>query len=119
MREIKFRAWDDTIKKMWFPSAVAADGRTIALVNQFGVEGADFSGDVIEQFTGLRDKNGREIYEGDILESPKDACGRKLISVVKWSLDAPCFYHTLPCGWNELTIIGNTHENPELLKERG
>lgn len=69
MREIKFRAWDAKEEKMWWPDAIAADGRNIALINVFGVQTSDTQEDVLMQYTGLKDKNGKEIYEGDIIQA--------------------------------------------------
>lgn len=71
---------------------------------------------VIEQCTGLKDKNGRLIYEGDIVKFRE-------IGVITWSKYAPAFICEKD-GWNvadvgkKLEIIGNIHENPELLEEK-
>lgn len=69
------------------------------------------------QFTGLKDKNGKEIYEGDLLKRP----GFLSIFEVKWQEESAAFlrqsmnwiYQSIDSG---LEIIGNIHENPELLK---
>ena len=91
----------------------------------------------VGQYTGLKDKNGKRIFEGDILHIAKiaDALGGyyrppldyHVNVVVKWDLCAWMWetlcddkrYITFPDAWclYECEIIGNAHDNPELLKE--
>lgn len=58
MREQKFRVWDDKLKKFWYGNI-----REI-----FGHLPTDVKDEHIQQFTGIKDKNGIPIFEGDILE---------------------------------------------------
>lgn len=103
-REIKFRAWD-TEKKIMFPSS------TIFKINIGAYE--DSCNLIVMQYTGKKDKNGIEIYEGDLVS---DSCG---IYYVFWS-DSYCgwgigddkteFYERMS-KQGELKVIGNIYEN--------
>ena len=127
MREIKFRAWDNVNKRMgyflkgfvwcdeYYTWNLSPDGGSIMDVPPG--ENIDFM-----QYTGLHDKNGREVYEGDIISSIGERCKR----IFKISFDTvydddglswPCF--TMPIseyGDETYEVIGNIHESPELLK---
>ena len=90
------------------------------------------SRDTVGQFTGLTDKNGKKIFEGDICTYPDgwvdhagDGVETFSVGVVTWYNEHPCFYLTNNIGveWDEIwdtageiTVIGNIHDNPELLR---
>jgi len=125
MREIKFRAWDKKEKRMF----IVENLRIIrdVLVNQDRKYSVSERGYVcrnkteIMQFTGLKDKNGKEIYEGDILL--KNNGDRFLVF---WNNDALSYFvKNLRTGFENMldlhkepiSIFGNIYENPELLEE--
>lgn len=136
MREIKFRAWDKERENMvhqgsntnknngWILGQFIFDELSPGLiVTPYGEENAiDIMKFELMQYTGLKDKNGKEIYEGDILQ---DARKRKFVvtfnsgigswvnkPITKNTTSYPCFNFGSVRG---LEVIGNTFENPELL----
>ncbi|WP_436645296.1 YopX family protein [Lactiplantibacillus plantarum] len=69
-----------------------------------------------EQFTGLTDVNGKDIYEGDIVENERGEILRVSYSAIDASFVAGnCYFGSIGAG-KEIRIIGNVHANPELLK---
>lgn len=114
-REIKFRAWNDS-KKDWEGNfSISRIGSFLRLGISQSTEGIH-----VMQFTGLLDKNGKEIYEGDIVA---DRSHTDLIFAIEYDNEHAGYY--MPeafeeeCRWPisevELEIIGNIYENPELL----
>jgi len=70
MREIKFRAWDKEFKMVSKPMEVFKNGQSFFFFQGIGTRCPNYESLIIVQFTGLKDKNGKEIYEGDkILDS--------------------------------------------------
>lgn len=117
MREFKFRAWSEPLKKMDYNelNAIGFDGKI-----HFG--NADITGfhNSVMQYTGLKDKNGVEIYEGDILEYTNSFGHRerKNILVVKWSdADSSFLMGGIRTDYavRGSVVIGNIYENPELI----
>ena len=111
MREIKFRAWDKT-EKCWRYETIESIcsaiyfGDTSALdLNHISV-----SDEMLENFclfTGLKDKRGVEIYEGDLIRPPNVITGVIEVKIPN--------HYFLPWEPKETEIIGNVWENPELL----
>lgn len=122
MREIKFRAWDTQLKTFLYSGF---GGRTFSIF----IKRVNCLRFLINQYTGLKDKNGKEIYEGDILkwiawgypgneiESNEIFINKHgdLLHKVEWNDDGFNIPYTFEIQkyWE---IIGNIHENPELIK---
>jgi len=120
MREIKFRAWDTSKKQMF--NVICLDFKEHGYIDEEIGWHKDFICHLM-QYTGLKDKNGKEIYEGDIVKG--------------WIYDEydeekdkydKVFWHDEYCGFyidyieeyrlyelRDAEIIGNIYENPELI----
>ena len=108
MREIKFRAWDDLEKNFLY------FGYKEGLISHCDNQYQKLNIRHIEQFTGLHDKNGKEIYEGDICRVD---CGTYIeIDVIKYERSGFKFHSENMPPENDIEVIGNIHENPELMK---
>lgn len=103
-REIKFRAWSDELKEWRYP--------VLDITNNMHKQ----TYLILEEFIGMKDKKGNEIYEGDIVISDN-----KNVFVIVRSIDFVGFRLKSDKEYKlhyeySLEIIGNIHENPELLK---
>ena len=150
MRELKFRVWSEEDKQYRTDCSACKlfNGKTGCPATIYNEEGDRFD---IEQYTGLKDKNGKEIYEGDVVHiTPyfKKKGGKRFmaqkpyrnpLSVIEWDDDAGAFSeNTYENGEfqiggflfemaldsetlegtqrHTIEVIGNIHENPELLE---
>lgn len=122
MREIKFRQWSEQNKKFFYWGYVDRSFSSPTTVNGVAVPTPS------EQFTGLLDKNGVEIYEGDILEHSWKPMGKaeliiKRLKVVfdngmftQWEVGDSDDAYAVWYPWNDIEVIGNIYENKDLLK---
>jgi len=121
MREHKYRAWDKKQKK-WIGANLHMSVTDGSLWWQFGY-GCDILSKEerenieLSEYTGLKDKNGKEIYEGDVLRAFDRNYEVKIVitnsrAFVDYGYSEE---HNGPCdSWTE--IIGNIYENPELME---
>ncbi len=134
MREIKFRAWDTRENKMLSPRTIQEI--MVGKISEWLVRGY-----ILEQFTGLTDKNGKEIYEGDVIEFSdkwewyRGSYGIKmhsasgdLLTTLQEEYEAEPMERRTICipgdyEWllsSEIqqwwVVIGSIHENPSLLE---
>lgn len=136
MREIKFRAWNTRENKMLY--------RKLFEMNWYETDKNDASGChtwgaisggqsrflEVMQYTGLKDKNGKEIYEGDILDLTQQFDDYEMYGEVMWGDEEAMWLCLKKDGddteQGELSsyidkrtqIIGNIYENPDLLTKR-
>ena len=123
---IKFRAWEDRGKEYIEDVLIGSDGKVYF---DDGVATQDDLDISVERFTGLKDVNGKDIYEGDVAQPVSSYINLKRgkpfevkkgnyvygkwiakdISSKKLSVDG-CYFN------DEIQLIGNVHANPELLE---
>jgi hypothetical protein len=126
MRSIKFRVWSNWKNEGYITyagtSGIAIDiegGKPVRAVPPHDLE--ELENLIVEQFTGITDKNDREIFEGDIVkvltgepdeDEPKGYFDYELVEPIQ------NFYEPTPWGdFEDYEVVGNIHENPELLKQ--
>ena len=127
MREIKYRGLNEETGEWvygWYTKLVEGIRRFDAIIADVDGELTRFyihNKETIGQYTGLHDKNGKEIYEGDLIKYGSDA---PLEVIYRES----CFCYNQKSRYisrlqifdniNKIEVIGNIHENPELLEGR-
>lgn len=118
-REIKFRA--KSLGGIWEYGDLHLRSKHPHIHNMIGAK-IYIDSNTIGQFTGLHDKNGKEIYEGDIVKtlvSRLNSTKNKKYRNFMIRYDAPHFwngYDTLLMSEWQMEVIGNIYDNPELLE---
>ncbi len=135
MREIKFRAWWHTDTPDYYRGKRTNPDKMLQVGDDCGtkhpldccVYACQGQSVILMQFTGLKDKNGKEIYEGDLLlvRLQDYGCPKVDVFQVIWNTTNARFKLTDrngdPWGFddtNSMEVIGNIYENPELLEAR-
>ncbi|CYU77217.1 hypothetical protein HO662_02785 [Streptococcus suis] len=124
----KFRAWDKISHAWRHDVYIGLDGLAKDL-SRTGEEPFELPLDnvIIMQSTGLFDKNGKEIFEGDVVvvydelnefepEVYEIVYSQDNLAWIFYDNESHDFYLISTCTWDELEIIGNAHQNPELLE---
>ena len=122
MREIKFRAWDKEEKRFWYFTLEDVLKRNMSYRGSWDEK--ILRGEK-QQYTNLKDENGKEIYEGDILKVKSDDGTINLY--VKYDTDMGEYLLIKEGEWedslygcmcfNEVEVVGNIYENEDLLKQ--
>jgi hypothetical protein len=129
MRDIKFRAWDEKEKQMYYDIQDAYDGANDLPEDSFGLflgrcnfARSPMSKYIVMQFTGVEDKKGAEIYEGDVVKNERGEAGKVVFAQGRFVSE-----YLPPHNWDPMEpcdglldrqeVIGNIYENSELLGE--
>ena len=129
----KFRVWESYYKKMfandqiiiWDGNVYVNDANKITVDS---MKGWSIDDKYLMQSTGLFDKNGKEIFEGDIVEWEHKDTGQLVRGIIKYDTDLG-FWGMTDVRFNDLraigylanqkvTVLGNIYENPELVEEK-
>ena len=124
----KFRAWDDArdeyfeVRGLSFP---VSDNEKLGIVATAGDQSAYGPNMILEQYTGLKDANGNNIYEGDIIRMQRPGFHERACYEVKYFVQDVCIFQIVkvtdgstlfesPSNGHDVEIVGNVHTNPEL-----
>jgi uncharacterized phage protein (TIGR01671 family) len=132
MREIKFRAWDKKKKRWWDDFQLYQNGAWVVYDDDDGGKSGLWEHNIsdkfdleIMQFTGLRDSNGKEIYEGDVVNVRNWGRTNEVLHIASiiwdnqiagWDLE-PFFDIYEYDRFRNIEVIGNIYETPELLRK--
>lgn len=138
MREYKFRVWDKENKEMLYQGSNTTHNNSVmdcrivldelgfdVLVRLYGKDEYEYRNNCeLMQYTGLKDKNGKEIYEGDIITEiyegdiifrPNEVGRIEFSEDGSFLIRFPHHLARLNATWEPIEVIGNIHDNPELL----
>jgi len=120
MREIKFRAWNGS--EMRYKVNVN-DGKPVRYWYQWFDDSNDIYDSELMQYIWIKDKNGKEIYEGDLVECIAEKAYERdsWVYPIEYFVDEQRFALKWVCHlwwgwWTSIEVVGNIYENPELIK---
>lgn len=113
MRDIKFRAWNEVLEKMYSWNEFLNTNMKQTFI------APESTAMILMQYTGLKDKNGKEIYEGDIVKAKffeKHITGKIEFALGAFFVTGSEVSDNQMFIFNDFEVIGNIYNNPELLK---